>query len=98
MPLRKGNVFVNPWSTWKDTPLKTLLKWMLFEKNNTNLPRDRKELDRTLPVHQITDDEINTFCELNTENQIRVLWIGHSTCLVNMENSLVLFDPVFSER
>lgn len=98
MPIKKGNIFFNPWNTWKDTEPSTLFKWIFLEKDLTNLPRDKKELDRTLPVHFLTENEINEFCKLNTENQIRVLWIGHSTCLVNMENSLILFDPVFSER
>lgn len=26
------------------------------------------------------------------------MWIGHATCLLNIENSIILLDPVFSQR
>ncbi len=98
MPLLKNNKFSNPWPTWSDTKLNNLLKWKLTMPNNTRLPRDQKELDETLPVHQVTDEEIKSFCAQDTSDRIRVLWIGHATCLVNMENCVILVDPLFSER
>ena len=98
MPIKKGSVFCNPFDTWSDQSFKTLIKWSVFTKDNTNLPRDKKELDKTLPVHMLTDSEMADFCKLDTADKIRVLWIGHSSCLVNMENTLVLVDPVLSER
>lgn len=98
MPIFKNNKFSNPWSTWSDTKLGTLLKWKFCTPNNTNIPADTKELDKTLPVHQVTDEEINTFCAEDTLDKIRVMWIGHATCLVNMQNCMILVDPVFSER
>lgn len=98
MPIKKGGVFHNPFDTWCDQSFGVFLKWSLFTRNNTKLPRNTKELDKTLPVHMLTDDEIGDFCKLDTAEKIRVLWIGHSSCLVNMENTLILVDPVFSER
>ncbi len=98
MPIFKNNKFSNPWPTWSDTKLGKFLKWTLISPNNTNLPRDKNELDKTLPVHLITDEEIKNFCAQDTFDKIRVLWIGHATCLVNMENCVILVDPVFSQR
>lgn len=97
MPIYKGNRFINPFD-YNDGGFGALLKWQLTCKNHTNLPRDKKELDRTLPVHQVTDEEINAFCKMDTEDKIRVLWVGHSSCIVNMENCVLLVDPLFSER
>lgn len=95
-----------------------MLRWSLFYKDNTNLPRDSKVglyhkqlnlnrllksfktkiLDTNLPVHLITDKEINDFCNQDTTNKFKVIWIGHATSLVNFENTIILMDPVFSER
>ena len=49
-------------------------------------------------MHQITDQEIEEFCKEDTNDKIKVIWIGHATSLVNMENKIILMDPVFSER
>ena len=57
-----------------------------------------KLLDETLPVHQVSNIEIESFCSQNTSESIKVLWIGHASCLINVENKIVLLDPVFSER
>ena len=58
-----------------------------------------KELNRSLPLHYLTDKEIDDFCNKNSSDaKIRVIWIGHSTCLVNLENKIILMDPVFSMR
>jgi len=97
-PIFKNGVFSNPWSTWSDTKFSNVLKWALFTKNNTNLPSDKKILDQTLPVHPITDEQINDFCKEGNPEQLKMIWIGHATCLVNIENCIVLVDPVFSDR
>ena len=55
-------------------------------------------LDDTLPVKMITDQEIEDFCQRDTGDKIRAIWIGHATCLINIENTIILLDPVFSER
>lgn len=55
-------------------------------------------LDENLPVHQITDEEIDAFCKADTTDTTKVIWIGHATCLVNFQNTIILMDPVFSER
>lgn len=74
------------------------MRWSLFYKDKTNLPSDKKVLDENLPVHQLTDEEISAFCNQNTTGKLKVIWIGHATSLVNFENTIILMDPVFSER
>ena len=54
-----------------------------------------KVLDDTLPVHMITDDEIKEFCNETDGEKIKVMWIGHASTLLNIENVIVLMDPVF---
>lgn len=51
-----------------------------------------------LPVHQITPKEIEEFCKEDTTDKTLVIWIGHSTCLLNFQNTIILMDPVFSKR
>lgn len=96
-PLMKNGCFNNPWSTWKERGFKDVIHWKLTNRNHTNLP-DSKELDRQLPVHFITPEEIEKFCKADTTNSIQVIWIGHATSLINFQNNIILMDPVFSER
>ena len=78
--------------------LGTFLKWSLFTKDNSNILCDEADLEKTLPVKKLTDEEIGKFCDEDTTNKIRVIWIGHATTLVNMDNFIFITDPVFSER
>jgi hypothetical protein len=41
------------------------------------LPKKNKKLDETLPVHQITDQEINDFCKEESSDELKVIWIGN---------------------
>lgn len=36
------------------------------------------------------------FC--NADNAVQAVWLGHASCLVQMEGCTFLTDPVFSER
>lgn len=97
-PIFKDGVFTNPWKTWKTGGAINLIRWKLFYSDRTNLPSDNKILDQNLPVHQISDEEIKKFCEEDTNKRFKVIWIGHSTSLINLNNVIILMDPVFSER
>ncbi|CAF0815862.1 unnamed protein product, partial [Brachionus calyciflorus] len=96
--LLKNGIFQNPWDTWKKPEMSGLLRWGLFHKDNTKLPSDNTILDNNLPVHLTSDEEIKKFCEEDTTNKIKIIWIGHSTSLINFENKIIIMDPVFSER
>lgn len=98
-PIFNRGVFDNPWSTWKMPNVGDLLRWKLFYKDNKNIPTDDENiLDQNLPVHQITDNEIKKFCEENTSKSFKVIWIGHATVLINFQNTIILTDPLFTER
>ena len=98
MRRKNKKVFKNTSNGWKEPKIYDFLKWKLFYKDNTNLPSNKEVLNETLPVHSITDDEIKNFCEQDTTNNFKVIWIGHSTSLINFENKIIIMDPVFSER
>ena len=44
-PITKDGCFDNPWPTWRKASSSDLLRWMMFGKNNTNLPSDKKVLE-----------------------------------------------------
>ena len=71
----------------------TLLRWGLFTKDNTHLPANDEELDRSLPVIKHSADEI-----VKNTPGLRFIWIGHATCLVQMDDFIFLTDPVFCAR
>ena len=50
---------------------------------------------RPTPIKIESSDEWKNFSELG-ENYL--IWIGHSTFLINIEGTIVLTDPVFSDR
>lgn len=90
--------YVNPWSTWRTNGLGDFLRWTVFGKDNSSIPSDTKELDKTLPVRSVTDEDLKKFCEEDTSNKIKLMWVGHATSLINMENVIFITDPIFSER
>lgn len=49
-------------------------------------------------MHYISKKEIEDFCAENTTGKIGIIWIGHATLLVSLENQIILMDPMFSER
>ena len=71
----------------------TMLKWVVFSPNHTNLPRDPEELDQILPVHKPDANEL-----AKPTSGVRFVWIGHATCLVQVEGFMFITDPVFSDR
>ncbi|KAF2981380.1 hypothetical protein EK904_002932 [Melospiza melodia maxima] len=93
----KDGRFVNPWPTWKSPTLPNILKWSFMEKNNSNVPRSKQELDKELPVLQpyfvgAPEDAGQT------GSGMRVTWLGHATVLVEMDELVFLTDPIFSQR
>jgi len=71
----------------------TILRWMVTSPNNTRLPSNTEELNASLPVLKPNPDEI-----WKTTPGLRFLWIGHASCLVQMDDFMFLTDPVFSDR
>ncbi|CAD6195425.1 unnamed protein product [Caenorhabditis auriculariae] len=95
-PLISAGSFANPpsFDKWGGLPgLKAALKWRLFEKDLENVPSDSKELDKTIPVHQLTKFESK-----NVSSKLFASWLGHATVLVNLEGAKFITDPIWAER
>ncbi|KAJ2156863.1 hypothetical protein GGF46_004904 [Coemansia sp. RSA 552] len=48
--LNIGGRFVNPFDTWRDKTLWDFMRWLLTRTSGNGLPRDRGEMEQTLPV------------------------------------------------
>ncbi|XP_029471325.1 N-acyl-phosphatidylethanolamine-hydrolyzing phospholipase D isoform X2 [Rhinatrema bivittatum] len=93
----KDGRFVNPWPTWKPPVLKNILKWAFTEKNNSNIPSSKEELDREFPVAEPYFIE-NPSLAGKTKTGVRVTWLGHASVMVEMDDLVLLTDPIFSQR
>ena len=84
--------FINSFNPYFKLPhIGNVLSWKITTSDHTRLPKDKKELDRLLPV--IRYEKPEDFY-LNTTG-IRFIWIGHSSCFIQMNNFRFLLDPVF---
>ena len=96
-PVRKDGRFSNPWNTWTPPKFSNVLKWVLFEKNRSNVPHEGR-LDETLPIVQPNFDAIKTGTNHNEDDAMAVTWLGHASVLVQMDGVTFLTDPIFSHR
>ncbi|XP_062338628.1 N-acyl-phosphatidylethanolamine-hydrolyzing phospholipase D isoform X1 [Osmerus eperlanus] len=89
--------FLNPWPDWRFPSYGTLLCFFLLDKDNSNVPSDKDVLDSELPV-------VKPYFLQNPEQTggaapgIRVTWLGHASVLVEMDDLVILTDPIFSQR
>lgn len=91
---REGGRFVNSFNPkYKKPGFFTLLRWVTRAPNHTGLPREPETLDEALPVIKHRKEEI-----FQESTGLRLLWIGHASCLVQMDDFIFLTDPLFSER
>ncbi|XP_034522748.1 N-acyl-phosphatidylethanolamine-hydrolyzing phospholipase D isoform X3 [Ailuropoda melanoleuca] len=93
----KDGRFVNPWPTWKNLSIPNVLRWLIMEKDHSSVPGSKEELDKELPVlkpYFIDDPEEAGVREAG----LRVTWLGHATVMVEMDELILLTDPVFSSR
>ncbi|CAH2275726.1 N-acyl-phosphatidylethanolamine-hydrolyzing phospholipase D [Pelobates cultripes] len=93
----KNGRFVNPWPTWKSPAFLSALKWAMTEKDNSNVPSSKEELDKELPI---LEPYFVNHMELagKTENGLRITWLGHASVMVEMDELIFLTDPIFSQR
>ncbi|XP_059790094.1 N-acyl-phosphatidylethanolamine-hydrolyzing phospholipase D isoform X1 [Balaenoptera ricei] len=93
----KDGRFVNPWPTWKNPSIPNVLRWLMMEKDHSSVPCSKEELDKELPVlkpYFIDDPEEAGVREAG----LRVTWLGHATVMVEMDELILLTDPIFSAR
>ncbi|XP_035281258.1 N-acyl-phosphatidylethanolamine-hydrolyzing phospholipase D isoform X1 [Anguilla rostrata] len=93
----KHGRFINPWPTWKFPSYATFFRFFVLEKNNSQVPSSKEVLDRELPVLEPYFVQ-NPQQVGQTGSGMRVTWLGHATVLVEMDDLVVLTDPVFSQR
>ncbi|XP_069764740.1 N-acyl-phosphatidylethanolamine-hydrolyzing phospholipase D isoform X2 [Narcine bancroftii] len=96
---KKGNDgrFINPWPTWNAPAFSNVLKFVVMEKDHTNIPSSKVELDEGLPIKEpyfVKNPEMVG----DVGNGIRVTWLGHASLMVEMEGLTLLTDPIFSQR
>jgi N-acyl-phosphatidylethanolamine-hydrolysing phospholipase D len=84
--------FQNIWDSCAEPSLFKALRWGLNRKL-APMP-DLKTLDGTIPVVKPDLDMIRN----PPKDGIQVTWIGHATCLVQMDGLNILTDPVWSEK
>ncbi|XP_043569774.1 N-acyl-phosphatidylethanolamine-hydrolyzing phospholipase D isoform X2 [Chiloscyllium plagiosum] len=93
----KDGRFVNPWPTWSDLAFTNVLKFAMMERDHTNIPSSKAELDEGLPILEPYFVK-NPQLVGSLTNGIRVTWLGHASLLVEMEGLTFLTDPIFSQR
>ncbi|XP_041636637.1 N-acyl-phosphatidylethanolamine-hydrolyzing phospholipase D isoform X1 [Cheilinus undulatus] len=92
----KHGRWMNPWPTWRFPSYATLLRFLLLDKNHSNVPSSKEALDNELPV---TEPYFIQNPDLSESGPgLRVTWLGHATVLVEMDGLNILTDPIFSQR
>ncbi len=88
-----SNQFLMPWlgetseATIQRPSLSNLIKWSMSRKSPVIPPRG------SFPLHRPTFGLSSA-----ANNETRCTWIGHSTCLLQVNGINILTDAVFSER
>jgi L-ascorbate metabolism protein UlaG (beta-lactamase superfamily) len=49
------------------------------------------------PLEKLPEHKPNLIEFKNSKNGVKVIWLGHSSLLINIEGKIVLIDPVFSK-
>ncbi|EAL71765.1 beta-lactamase-like domain-containing protein [Dictyostelium discoideum AX4] len=90
--------FINPFSDFFNHEEKKSPKdvWNYITKRPKILPLTEYEKTEIHPVLKPDFNLINS--EYDKETTIRSTWIGHSTCLIQMEGFTFITDPVWSKR
>ncbi len=87
-PHVKEGQYFSPWLKMPDKKFIEVLGWKLFSKSNFT-----KEEKAFLP--EILPDTKNRL--MNTTGNY-ILWIGHNTFLIKIDNTYWITDPIFSKR
>ncbi|CAG5927578.1 unnamed protein product [Menidia menidia] len=92
----KQGRWTNPWPTWRFPSYSMLLRFLLLDKNHSNVPTSEEALDSELPVMEpyfVHSPHLSGALQ-----GMRVTWLGHATVLVEMDGLNILTDPIFSQR
>lgn len=91
VPIFASGRYENPlsFSGWHLPSFGQNLKY-LFSRNPSPIP-DQRTLDTTLPVRK---PDFAT----HSASPLAITWLGHATCLVQMDGVAFIIDPVWAER
>ncbi len=87
-PHKKENRFFSPWMKMKDKSFFDVLGWKLFTKTNYT-KEERTFLPNVIP---------NAAQRIKKTQGDFILWIGHNTFLIRINNQYWMTDPIFSKR
>ncbi|CAJ0936451.1 unnamed protein product, partial [Mesorhabditis belari] len=89
----EGGRYKNPssFANWDGIPgPSSLIKWRLTEKDESKIPSDEKELNKTIPVIPMKSFESNS--------SLFASWLGHATVLASVDGVKLITDPVWAQR
>jgi len=87
-PHKKEGRFFTPWMEMGDKSFLDVLGWKLFSTTDYT-DKERAFLPRVIP---------DTSGRIETTKGNFILWIGHNTFFIRIDNSYWLTDPIFSKR
>ena len=97
-PLEKrrlfSRLFENPWSTWYFPGFFDVCRTVPKFATKSGLPK-QAVIDQELPV--VTPDQLQLE-KPPIEAGIQFTWLGHASCLVQLNGVNVLTDPITSDR
>ncbi|PAV76922.1 hypothetical protein WR25_23678 [Diploscapter pachys] len=94
-PVFKNNRYENPptFTNWSGLPgVQAFFKWRVMEKDESNIPKCKEELERNLPVTFLKKFEPTKFSKLYAT------WLGHATVLVDIQGIKFITDPLWCDR
>lgn len=82
-----------------DAPRKTVLSRMVTDTNGAwllnNARPTLRDIAARFPV--VSSPDFDALAN-PPQDAVQAMWVGHATCLVQMEGATFITDPVFSER
>ena len=96
---KEGGRWINWWARKKPKLfLFTLLKEFFANRDESGIPRSKEELDAALPVLTpcFSSDSVDKDSKIGSD--VRATWIGHATVLAEVGGTVLITDPIFSDR
>ena len=96
---QEGGRWINWWA--RKMPklfLSILCKEFVGNRNESGIPRSEEEINAALPV--LTPYFASESCKKDSEieGDVRATWIGHATVLAEVGGTVLITDPIFSDR
>ena len=93
-PLRKSNgQFGNPFDGWEEPGFRKILKWKTISKapeSKYSMYPSEEDVSNHMPLKK------PQFSTQSTGDDMKVTWLGHSTCVLEMDGISLITDPIFS--